>query len=64
MLTAVCECTYMYNVHYKEDLGWFSVFMLIGVLFLPTINLASQTSSSAVETLAFDDKFVKPIRDW
>ena len=24
--------------HFKEDLGWFSIFMLIGVLFLPTTN--------------------------
>ena len=24
--------------HFKEDLGWFLVFMLIGVLFLPITN--------------------------
>ena len=29
--------------YFKEDLGWFSVLMLIGALFLPTTNLASQT---------------------
>ena len=23
---------------FEDDLGWFSVFMLIGVLFLPTTN--------------------------
>ena len=32
------------NVFFKEDLDWFSVFMLIRVLFLPT---TSETSSNA-----------------
>ena len=64
------------SLHFREDVGWFSVFMLIGVLFLLTINWfhkSGQTSmdvcpdeacSPAVETSALMVCFVKPICGW
>ena len=42
---------------FKEDLGWFSVFMLIGVPFLPTTNWLHKLRHLMM-------KFVKPIRGW